>query len=54
MGAQPARESHLDLGVDLRLTDAVNEYSIGSSTVMDVSGVVIETLECRVQRRRLA
>src|SRR5580704_8475676 len=53
-GAQPACESHLDLGIDLRLPDAVNEILDRVLDRDDVAGVVIETLEARVQRRRLA
>src|ERR1700691_535028 len=53
-GAQPARESHLDLGVDLRLTDAVNEILDRVLDRDDVAGVVIEALKPRIERRRLA
>src|ERR1700722_828219 len=52
--AQPARESHLDFGIDLRLTDAVNEILDRVLDGDDVTGVVIEAFKSRVQRGRLA
>src|SRR5262249_52029796 len=53
-GAQPARERHFDLGVDLRLADAVDVVLDRVFDRHDVLGVVVEALERRVERGRLA
>ena len=53
-GAQAAREGHLDLGVDLRLADAVDVVLDRILDRHDVARVVVDALERRVQRRGLA
>src|SRR6185436_12150192 len=53
-GAQSAREGHLDLGVHLRLADAVDVVLDRILDRQDVARVVVDALECRVQRRGLA
>jgi hypothetical protein len=53
-GAQSAREGHLDLGVYLRLADAVDVVLDRILDRQNVARVVVDALECRVQRRGLA
>ena len=52
--AQAAGERHRDLGVDLGLADAVDEILDGILDGHDVAAVVVDALERRVQRGRLA
>ena len=52
--AQAARERHLDLRVDLRLADAVDVILDRILDGQDVAREVVDALERRVQRRRLA
>ena len=52
--AQPACEGHLDLGVHLGLTDAVDVILDRILDRHDVAGVVVEALESGIERGRLS
>ena len=52
--AQAARERHLDLGVDLGLADAVDVVLDRVLDGQDIAREIVDALERRVQRRRLA